>query len=94
MIKPRSLARAFAVKHIVARAKVSDWSTALMQAAANHWFASHSYILIPPSRVLERINQRAEELGVGVLCRGGTASCRIGAPRPNHSRLIRFLAFQ
>ena len=68
VIKPRSLARAFAVKHIVAiEAKVSDWSTALMQAAANHWFASHSYILIPPSRVLERINQRAEELGVGVL---------------------------
>jgi hypothetical protein len=68
ILAPEKLSRSFAVKHIVAiEAKISNWSKALEQAAANRWFASQSFILIPPSRSLARIADRATELGVGVL---------------------------
>jgi hypothetical protein len=65
---PKKLSGSFAVKHIVAiEAKISNWSKALEQAAANRWFASQSFILIPPNRSIARISDRALELGVGVL---------------------------
>lgn len=68
VVRPQPLRRAFFLKHIVAiEAKISNWSRALVQAAANCWFASHSYILVPPSRALHRIMVRSQELGVGVL---------------------------
>jgi hypothetical protein len=71
-VRARPLARTFAVKYIIAiEAKVRDWSRALEQAAANHWFASHSYILVPQSRSLSRIASRAQELGIGVLVFNG-----------------------
>ena len=48
-IRPRGLGHVFGAQAIIAiEAKIGDWSRALEQAAANHWFASHSYILIPP----------------------------------------------
>ena len=73
VIKPAPLSRTFAVKYIIAiEAKVHDWARALEQAAANHWFASHSYILIPVSESISRIRQRAEALGIGVLVSDGT----------------------
>lgn len=65
---PERLSRTFAVRHIVAiEAKVGNWSRALQQAAANRWFASQSFILIPPTRSLTAVSSRARELGVGVL---------------------------
>jgi hypothetical protein len=67
-IAPKKLSRSFAVKHIFAiEAKISNWSKALEQASANRWFASHSFILIPPNRSIARISERASELGIGVL---------------------------
>jgi len=68
ILAPKRLSHSFAVKHIVAiEAKVGNWSKALEQASANRWFASQSFILIPPSRSLAKIADRALELGVGVL---------------------------
>jgi hypothetical protein len=67
-LSPTGLSKAFAVKHIVAiEAKIDNWPKALEQAAANRWFASQSFILIPPSRSITKITKRAAELGVGVL---------------------------
>lgn len=81
-IAPRNLSRSFAVKHIFAvEAKMKNWSKALEQAAANRWFASHSFILIPPSRSIDQISQRATELGVGVLVFDDNAVHQVTAPR-------------
>lgn len=81
-IAPRKLSRSFALKHIFAiEAKISNWSKALEQAAANRWFASHSFILIPPNRSIDQISQRATELGVGVLVFSGNEVNQIVAPR-------------
>lgn len=81
-IAPRKLSRSFAVKHIFAiEAKISNWSKALEQAAANRWFASHSFILIPPNRSIDQISQRATELGIGVLVFDGNEVNQVVAPR-------------
>lgn len=73
-VRPRSLSRVFGVKYIIAiEAKVSNWSRALVQAVGNYWFASHSYILIPRTKVLPKVIARAEELGVGVLVLDGSS---------------------
>ncbi len=81
-IAPQKLSRSFAVKHIFAiEAKINNWSKALEQAAANRWFASHSFILIPPSRSIDRISQRAAELGIGVLVFDDDEVDQIVAPR-------------
>jgi hypothetical protein len=81
-IAPRKLSRGFAVKHIFAiEAKISNWSKALEQAAGNRWFASHSFILIPPSRSMDQISERARELGVGVLVFDGCEVCEVVAPK-------------
>lgn len=81
-IAPKKLSRSFAVKHIFAiEAKISNWSKALEQAAANRWFASHSFILIPPSRAIDRISERAAELGVGVLTFDGGDIDQVVAPK-------------
>jgi hypothetical protein len=81
-IAPGRLSRSFAVKHIFAiEAKISNWSKALEQAAANRWFASHSFILIPPSRSIDQISQRATELGVGVLIFDDNEVNQVVAPK-------------
>lgn len=68
ILRARPLSRTFAVKYIIAiEAKIRNWAGALQQAAANHWFASQSYILVPQSRVMHRIRERARPLGIGVL---------------------------
>ena len=81
-IAPRRLSRSFAVKYIFAiEAKISNWSKALEQAAANRWFASHSFILIPPSKSIDQISERARELEVGVLIFDGNEVNQVVAPR-------------
>jgi hypothetical protein len=81
-IAPRKLSRSFAVKHIFAiEAKISNWSKALEQAASNRWFASHSFILIPPSRSIDQISHRATELGIGVLVFDDNEINQVVAPR-------------
>lgn len=58
----------FAVSRIVAvEAKISKWQDALMQAAGNAWFASHSYILLPSWRLGDIAAVHARTLGIGVL---------------------------
>lgn len=67
-IHRRPLTKVFAAKRIVAiEAKLHDWRKALLQAAANLWFASHSYILVPPLRCLNKVILEARRLGVGVI---------------------------
>ena len=64
----RSTRKTFHLSRIIAiEAKIDDWSGAIRQAAANTWFASESYILIPPKRVLDAVSQAAQDIGVGVL---------------------------
>lgn len=68
----KSLPSIFAARRIVAvEAKVKDWRKALYQAAANKWFASHSFILLPKHRRLALISEEAQKLGVGVLVYDG-----------------------
>lgn len=61
-------AETFAASRIVAvEAKINKWQDALMQAAGNSWFASHSYILLPSRPLAERAAASARSLGIGVL---------------------------
>ena len=72
-VSPRALSRIFVAKRIVAiEFKISDWMKAIHQAVANMWFASHSYILIRPSRAIAKIRGHAEAFGVGVLVFDGS----------------------
>ena len=65
---PTALKTSFPTKRIIAiEAKLTNWRKALHQAAANTWFASESWILIPPRRTYESIISTAGELGVGIL---------------------------
>jgi len=66
------LAEIFVARKIVAvEAKIRDWRGAIRQAAANTWFASHSYILIPAERWSNQIDAEAARFGVGVLTHDG-----------------------
>lgn len=74
-ITSKSLPTIFAARRIVAvEAKVKDWRKALHQAAANMWFASHSFILLPRHRRLSFITEEAQKIGVGVLVYDGEAT--------------------
>ena len=67
-VAPRALEDLFIARRIVAiELKVSDWQKAIVQAAANTWFASHSYILIRPHRSIKKITRQAKNFGIGVL---------------------------
>lgn len=58
----------FAASRIVAvEAKISKWQDALMQAAGNAWFASHSYVLFPSRRLGGLAATDARALGIGVV---------------------------
>lgn len=66
-VSVRAFRDIFTLRRIVAvEAKIGDWRRALRQAAGNTWFASHSYIVIPPSRVLSDIVNEARSQGIGV----------------------------
>lgn len=66
------LAEVFVAKRIVAiEAKIRDWRTAIRQAMANTWFASHSYILIPVGRWNGEVEAEAGRFGIGVLAHDG-----------------------
>ena len=68
VLRLRPLKDAFALRRIVAiEAKIGSWRAALKQAAANTWFASHSYILIPQRDSYENVAREARLAGVGVL---------------------------
>jgi hypothetical protein len=66
----RSLAKAFAVRRIIAiEAKMTDWAVALEQAHLNTWFASESYVLLPHVRRREKVVAEATAAGIGVWSR-------------------------
>jgi predicted transcriptional regulator len=82
----RSLKKVFAAQRIIAiEAKLQNWRKALLQATANFWFASHSYVLLPPLRCLNLIVKEAKKLGVGVLIFDGK-KMRLAA-KPKRRRL-------
>ena len=67
-LRARKNAETFAASRIVAvEAKINKWQDALMQAAGNSWFASHSYILLPSRPLAELAATNARALGIGVL---------------------------
>ena len=67
-VSPRAVSDLFVARRIVAiEAKISGWAKAIQQARANIWFASHSYILLPPHRSIDTIARKAKKAGVGVL---------------------------
>lgn len=56
-----------AVRRIVAfEAKISDWRTAIAQAALNKWFTSESYILLPRVPKGNAIIETARKASVGI----------------------------
>jgi len=58
----------FPARRIVAiEAKLRDWRRAIEQAIANLWFASQSYILLPPLRTLVAVEKEAKKFGIGVI---------------------------
>jgi len=66
------LASVFAAREIVAiEAKIKDWQSGLRQAAANTWFASHSYVLLPRTAVSDAARGAAERLGIGIMSYDG-----------------------
>lgn len=78
----RSLKKVFAFERIIAiEAKLQDWRKALAQAAANLWFASHSYVLLPPLRCLAEILKEAKKLGVGVFIFDGKTTTLVSKPK-------------
>lgn len=67
------LASVFAAREIVAiEAKIKDWHSGLRQAAANTWFASHSYVLLPETVVSDSARSTAERLGIGIMTYDGS----------------------
>lgn len=78
----RAVSEVFVAKRIIAvEAKMRAWREALEQAAANFWFASHSYILIPALNCLRLICDEAKKLGVGVLVFDGKETRTALRPR-------------
>jgi DNA-binding MarR family transcriptional regulator len=81
-VHSRSLKKVFAFERIIAiEAKLQNWRKALAQAAANFWFASHSYVLLPPLRCLAEILKEAKKLGVGVFIFDGKKTTLVSKPK-------------
>lgn len=58
----------FRLEQIIAiEAKLTNWREAVLQASRNKWFASHSYVLVPPIGKLEQLVLMAQDHGVGVI---------------------------
>ncbi len=71
-VVPVALHRVFAVERIVAvEAKVREWRKALLQARANTWFASESYVLLPRVPAPEGIAE-FQKSGVGLIVFDGS----------------------
>lgn len=82
VVSIRPSANLFTVRRIVAiEAKMQAWRTALQQATANLWFASHSYILVPAMKCLRRIADEARTMGIGVLVFDGKRTRTLVRPR-------------
>lgn len=68
-----ALAEVFVAKRIVAvEAKIDKWADAIRQAAANTWFASHSFVLLPDRLWSDGLRDLAARFGVGVLTYDGS----------------------
>jgi hypothetical protein len=80
----RSLAKAFAVRRIIAiEAKMSDWTVALEQAHLNTWFASESYVLLPHVGRREKVVAEASAAGIGIWSReDGKVHPALSEPTP------------
>lgn len=66
--RAKPLSSIFAAVAIVAiEAKMGDWGTALQQAFLNTWFASNSYVLVPGSKVKDKLTTAASAQGIGIL---------------------------
>lgn len=67
-IKAMAVKDNFAASKIIAiEAKISAWRKAIYQAMSNRWFASETYILIPPKRNIDLICYTSRLYGVGVI---------------------------
>lgn len=67
------LAEIFVARRIVAvEAKIDKWADAVRQAAANTWFASQSFVLLPDRLWGSALRDCASQFGVGVLTYDGS----------------------
>lgn len=84
LLHARPSREVFAARRIVAvEAKVRDWRSALNQAVANTWFASHSLILMPAARVRSAVMDAARAWGIGILAFDGARLAIPVRPRAN-----------
>lgn len=79
---PKATRRTFVLRRLVAvEGKMRNWRSALQQAVANTWFASHSFIAIPPTRSLPQVKREARRHGIGVLVVNDTESTCVLSPK-------------
>jgi len=60
---------------------LTNWRKAIQQAVANLWFASQSYVLLPPMRTLKKVAQEAKKFGIGVIVFDGEQTKMIVKPK-------------
>lgn len=81
-VAARPLEKIFKARRIVAiEAKLTNWRKAIQQAVANLWFASQSYVLLPPMRTLKKVAQEAKKFGIGVIVFDGEQTKMIVKPK-------------
>jgi hypothetical protein len=81
LVRFASIRKSFVLSRIIAiEAKIRHWRKALEQAVANTWFASHSYILIPETSVIDRVTEAAKKFGIGVLVFNGQSTKEVNKP--------------
>lgn len=58
----------FVIDRIVAiEAKLTNWKKVIDQANRNRWFASESYILMPPKMNFKKVMKESRKRGIGIL---------------------------
>lgn len=61
----------FCINKITAiEVKVSSWRRAIQQAIGNTWFASHSYVALPSTKISQQVIDHASESGIGIMAIG------------------------
>jgi hypothetical protein len=68
--KARPVEEIYGIKKLIAiEAKIKNWSSVLLQAQSNKWFASETYILIPVDQPNSKVLEECEQFGIGIyLC--------------------------
>jgi len=80
--KPVNIEQVYGIKQLIAvEAKISGWQRVIMQAHANTWFASKSYVLSPVRKPMAKALVEAERWGLGVYLHPGQEVQEAVSPR-------------